>query len=223
MIRSLVLVRHGETDANAAGRTIATSDPPLNDRGRVQAARVGQLLAAMEFELVTTSPRRRCRETAEAIVACQNGRTDVVVNDQLVELGLGAFEGRSVSELREQGLEEVFLAWRQGAPPRYPPGAESFESAAERMSEVFDAIVASGVETALVIGHSHALRILIASRILGGTPDMHRRLFLDNASVTSVFWEVAIPRLAMLNGDVVPTTGVPPIARAVAAASLKLE
>ncbi|MBM3659911.1 MAG: histidine phosphatase family protein, partial [Actinobacteria bacterium] len=41
----LILVRHGQTDANAAGLLLGRTDPPLNDAGRAQAAAVAARVA----------------------------------------------------------------------------------------------------------------------------------------------------------------------------------
>jgi broad specificity phosphatase PhoE len=213
MIRSLYLVRHGETDANAEGRTISTTDPALNDRGTRQAHEVARNLADVKLDLILTSPRRRCTQTANIIANQQAAGPPVQADERLVELGLGAFEGSSVAELQANGLGDVFKGWRQGIPPAFPPGAEHFDTAAARMSHIFDAVLSSDAETALLVGHSHTLRILIATRVLGGTSEMHRRLFLDNASVTRVFWEDTVPRLAILNGSSPIFTTVPPVAR----------
>ena len=217
-MRVLFLVRHGETDENAQGRTIATTDPSLNSRGAAQADAVARTLSSVDIGLIISSPRRRCVQTAEAIAAAQGtaqGRTPSVQLDTgLVEIGLGAFEGRSVDEIRANGLGEVFAAGRRGSPPESPPGGERFDDASARLGAVFDEACRSDVDSVVLVGHSHALRIMIATRILGGTPEMHRRLFLNHASVTSVFWEGETPRLAVLNGSVASDVLAPPVSRA---------
>jgi broad specificity phosphatase PhoE len=209
---SLFLIRHGETDSNAQGRTIATTDSPLNDRGKSQAEAVGEALVGVNVGLILASPRLRCRETADAIARNQVGTPRVVTDQRLVELGLGEFEGRSVEEIRAAGLDDVFTAWRQGTPPEYPPGAELFDDVAVRMGAAFDEAATADVDVVVMVSHSHALRTLIATKVLGGAADGHRRLFLDHATVTSVFWESGTPRLAMLNGSVAQGPKLPPVA-----------
>ena len=59
----LVVIRHGETQANAEGRYLGALDVGLNDTGVAQVARLAQLLAATEapFQRLLTSPLLRAR------------------------------------------------------------------------------------------------------------------------------------------------------------------
>ena len=60
----LLLVRHGETDWNAAGRIQGCTDTPLNARGRAQALALAGRLRDERPQRLYTSPLRRARETA---------------------------------------------------------------------------------------------------------------------------------------------------------------
>ncbi len=199
VVRQLIITRHGQTDANAQGRTIAVTDPDLNDNGRSQAARLGRALSRENIDLVISSPRIRCVTTAEAVVQGQGIPPEFRTDERLVELGMGAIEGLSHAELQRDGLGATFRQWRQGTPPAYPDGAETFDAAASRLDEFFQEVIDVRADRVLLVGHSHALRILLASSVLRGAPESHRRLFLDHATITTVFWEDGQPRLGLLN------------------------
>jgi broad specificity phosphatase PhoE len=87
----LLLVRHGETDWNAAGRLQGHTDTPLNDYGRRQARELAERLATDGADAIYASDLARARETAE-ILAERLGLT-VVVDPQLREKDWGNWEG----------------------------------------------------------------------------------------------------------------------------------
>src|SRR5690606_6630523 len=57
------LVRHGETDWNLERRVQGSSDIPLNETGRRQAARTARLLARRSWDAIYSSPLSRAMET----------------------------------------------------------------------------------------------------------------------------------------------------------------
>lgn len=196
----LILIRHGRTPSNAAQRFVSNEDPTLDEQGIEEAKRLARELSSEAVGSVYCSPMRRARETAECIVGVRPGERPLpVVDNRLMEVGFGSFEGKSSKEIQEEGDRELFLAWRQGVPPRYPPGAERFEDAARRSCAFFDEVVLSADATVVVVGHSHLLRIMVAVSILGSEAHHHRRLKLDSGRMAVVEWEEDVPRLVGLN------------------------
>ena len=59
----IVLVRHGEPEW--VRNELNVVDPPLTDRGHMQAARMGEVLGRERFDIVVASPLRRAIQTAE--------------------------------------------------------------------------------------------------------------------------------------------------------------
>lgn len=105
---TLLLVRHGETDWNAARRIQGSTDIPLNDTGRAQARETAAQLTARFAgirPLVVASDLSRARETAEIIAAAlgvEAPRTYV----PLRERAYGVAEGLTIEEFRTR-----FGAW----------------------------------------------------------------------------------------------------------------
>lgn len=205
MPRRMILVRHGRTEDNAARRMISATNPPLDLFGREQAERVAETLSLIRVGAVFSSPRRRARETAEAIVRGRSEDLVLQLDERLAELGFGAFEGRTEEEIRREGAGDLFEAWRQGEPPHYPEGAETFEAAGERALSFFSSVLTEHSDV-IVVGHGHQLRILLSVAILGTSARSHRRLRLDHGRIAVVEWEGQIPRLALLNALHFPTT-----------------
>lgn len=62
----MYIIRHGETEWNAAGRLQGQTDISLNENG-VRLARItGQALSHVNFDLIITSPLKRARQTADS-------------------------------------------------------------------------------------------------------------------------------------------------------------
>jgi broad specificity phosphatase PhoE len=115
---TLLLVRHGETDWNAAGRLQGHTDRPLNEYGHRQARELADRLAGDGIQAVYASDLSRARETAE-IIAGRLG-LEVITDPDLREKNWGSwegltsderarveFEGESTEEHRERVLRAV--------------------------------------------------------------------------------------------------------------------
>ena len=135
----LIIVRHGQSQANADGLLVGRVDSPLTSLGRRQAAALGEALAARPgvAARIVTSPLQRAMQTAEAIArafetaARSQSSADpgtgvsrevprVVVDPRFVELDYGELDGRAISEL-PPGL---FAHWSSD-PAWRPPGGET--------------------------------------------------------------------------------------------------
>jgi probable phosphoglycerate mutase len=95
-VTTFLLVRHGETDWNAAGRLQGHTDEPLNDYGRRQARELAERLAAEDVDAIYASDLARARETAE-IVGARLG-LPVALDPDLREKHWGTWEGLTGDE-----------------------------------------------------------------------------------------------------------------------------
>ena len=134
---TLVLVRHGETEAIRARRFQGRADTPLSARGRRQAALVAERLAGRALRpplpLPISAPRRivhsplsRAADTAAAIAAALRAAGDdvpVEVAPGLVEIGQGAWQGMRLEEI-EAAHGEALAAWRRSPATAHAPGGE---------------------------------------------------------------------------------------------------
>jgi probable phosphoglycerate mutase len=121
----LLLVRHGETVANAA-RIVQTPDADLSARGVEQARRLAVRLAAMNVERLVSSDLRRAQSTAEHIAAA-TGVKHIEDDARLQERNFGLLRGRSYAEI---GFDIM-------APGFAPPGGESWEDLDARVADLF--------------------------------------------------------------------------------------
>ena len=98
--RSFLCLRHGATDWNRQGLFQGRTDNPLNDDGIAQAHAAAEKLRAVELGQVVSSPLLRAVQTAE-IIASISSKT-VTIDQGLIELDFGSFEGKPVRQLMMQ-------------------------------------------------------------------------------------------------------------------------
>lgn len=102
----LILLRHGESTANALGIGQGRADYPLSDKGREQARLTAQFLKDLApFAALYASPLSRAWETASLL----GDTLDLapVAWDQLVEIDIGELSGRSMAQLKALYPEAV--------------------------------------------------------------------------------------------------------------------
>ena len=91
----IYIVRHGETAKNKAQVLQGRSNAPLNDAGRLQAAKVRDFFAnaGIRFAKVYSSPLTRAVQTGEIIAE----NVPVVTDDRLIEMDYGPYEGMDLN------------------------------------------------------------------------------------------------------------------------------
>jgi 2,3-bisphosphoglycerate-dependent phosphoglycerate mutase len=98
----LLIVRHGESVANAEGRMQGQRDYPLSAAGQKQAAVLGRFLAqaGFKFDAAYTSPLTRAKETALALTTAL-GLPEAELAAELAELHAGGLQGLTHPEITE--------------------------------------------------------------------------------------------------------------------------
>ena len=165
----LYLVRHGETEWNAARRIQGRTDIPLNETGRQQAREAAELLARRRWHGVYTSPLGRARETA-SIIAERLGLDGVTAIDALVERDYGEAEG--------MGFDEIQALYPEGV---RAPGQETREEVAARVvPALLELAERHPGERLVIVSHGGAIRSVLQT----AEPDT-RHPRITNASVHS--------------------------------------
>lgn len=197
----LLLVRHGESEGNAAGVLLGATDSPLTDRGRAQVAVLADALGASTFKRVITSPLSRAWETASALA----GDVPVEVDRRWIEVDYGKFEGEPLGSMPA----EVWRRWRADSSYK-PPGGESLDEVGTRVRAACNELFATPDEGArdpsghvLVVSHVSPIKAAVAWTI-GGVDAMAWRLHLSTASVTRIGWGLGTPVLHGYNQVVDP-------------------
>jgi glucosyl-3-phosphoglycerate phosphatase len=202
-----VLLRHGRTGHNADGVIQGQLDVGLDDVGRTQADRAGQVLAELAPDVVVSSDLSRARDTAQEVVR----RTGVPLrlDPRLRELDLGAWQGLTSQQARERFPDE-HAAWRQGRDVARG-GGETYLQAGERaaacVAEALLDVPAGG--TLLAVTHGGTARAAVAALIELDRDDAWRLAPLGNTCWTVLVEGERGWRLERHNAGLGPVTGVP--------------
>jgi broad specificity phosphatase PhoE len=178
----MFLVRHAESTWNRLKRIQGQKDPHLSPYGKKEARLLAKRFKGLSFDAVYSSPLRRAHETARIIVG---KRGDVVCEDDLKEICLGDWEGKTLRSIRRQ-YGEAFDQWAVRPTRIRIPNGEDFKSFARRVSRALGAIERRHpTGNVLVVCHGGVISTY-ATSILNLPPDDVWCLTVKNASLTII-------------------------------------
>jgi broad specificity phosphatase PhoE len=193
----LILVRHGQTDANASGLLLGRADPPLNETGYRQACALAAALP--RAARIVSSPLRRARHTAAVLAGAAPGAMDadgVEVDGRWIEMDYGDLDGRPATALDDRSWRK----WRQD-PDFVPAGGESLAAVCARVQE---ACVELGDDAArgdvVVVSHVSPIKAAV-TWALGVGHEVGWRMFLADAAVCRIDTSGRVPLLLAFNGS----------------------
>ena len=180
----LHLVRHGETDINAAGRLQGATDSILTERGRRQADDLALAALAWRPVAVYASPLRRARAVAKKIAGLTGA--PLLLEPRLTEMDMGELEGITVQEMRD-GWPDLYAGWRRDASGVTMPGGESLPLVQGRAMAAFEEIDAgyAAGDVVIAVTHNFTIRCIVAA-VLGLPLGNINHLELALGSVSTV-------------------------------------
>ena len=144
MSRTLILLRHGESDWNAKNLFTGWVDVALTDKGRAEAVHGGELLVEHDLlpDVLHTSLLRRAITTAHlALDAADRHWIPVRRSWRLNERHYGALQGKDKKATLEEYGEEQFMTWRRSfdvPPPPIAADDEWSQAGDERYADLGD-------------------------------------------------------------------------------------
>jgi probable phosphomutase (TIGR03848 family) len=193
-VTTLLLVRHGHTDAAGNRLTGWASGIHLNELGHEEAATLAERLEEIPVRAIYSSPLERCRETAAPLAKARS--LPVRIRRALIEVDYGDWTGRPLSHLRRTRLWRQVMFAPSGV--RFP-GGEGLLEVQTRASEAIREIAAEHPRgTVVVVSHADVIRLIVA-HLAGMHPDHLQRLVIDTGSISAVSLGDGIPRLLKVN------------------------
>ncbi len=177
----LFLTRHGETLWNTQKRFQGWKNSPLTEKGIYQGIRLSRVVKNEGIEIIYTSPLERAFATA--ISAKGDMDIPVVVLDELMELSLGEWEGKTYEELKAEDSENFKVYW--SSPIDYiPRGGESYEELTERSRKAVSLMLKES-RGKKILAVTHGMTLMTLIHVLTGK-DLSDILLEDVLPQTSV-------------------------------------
>lgn len=195
MERTLVLVRHGQSEWNLKNLFTGWRDPGLTELGVTEAHEAGRNLKAegFTFDLAFTSNLSRAQRTLDIILG-ELGQTGIPTtrHEALNERDYGDLSGLNKDEARAKWGEEQVYIWRRSYDIA-PPGGESLRDTLARTLPYYVQTILPEVlsgKNVIVTAHGNSLRALIM--VLEG---------LDKKTIVSRELKTGAPMIYQLGPD----------------------
>lgn len=163
----IILIRHGQSTGDVEDRYGGAYDDELSPQGERQAQELAEEMAGLGIETLFASPLKRALQTAQAIrnrVACP-----LHVMDGLRERDrYGLLSGMTKVQAKRDYPD---LAERAKDLFATLPSAESYEAAAQRMSETYADVLAQTRNCSAVLWHGGGMRVLFRDILEQGEPE----------------------------------------------------
>lgn len=192
----IILIRHGQTDANKEGRFQGASDAPLNEMGLSQAQALGRHLCGQALVAVYSSPQTRAMQTATPIAEAKGLPIQTV--EGIRELDIGELDGLHGPDLRDR-YPHILEQWRTNVGALTMPGGESIVGLQERTWKAILQIRDMHPEgTVAAISHNFAIQSILL-KALGMDLRNFQRIRQDLAAITELDFANGDPVLRSLN------------------------
>ncbi len=196
MARTLVLLRHGQSEWNLLNLFTGWKDPGLTERGygEARAAGAGLKKLGLHFDRAFVSDLARARDTLETTQEVLGQHLEPVVSKALRERDYGDLSGLNKDEAREKWGAEQVKIWRRSYDTS-PPGGESLRDTVARTLPYYCQAILPCVlrgDNVLVVAHGNSLRALVM--VLDG---------LNPTTIPTVEIQTGVPLVYQIGPDAI--------------------
>ena len=190
----LLLIRHGESEANRMGRFAGHSDFPLTQKGRLQAECTADYIART-YTVDRVYASDLCRAYDTALAVARRFSLPVVADEELREIFAGEWEGLPFDEIRLRFARD-FEIWMRDVGNAACTGGEKVSDLQSRVMAALLHISKENPGKTVAIG-THATPIRATECALRGKSlsEMFSVPWVSNASVTELSYEGGSLRL----------------------------
>jgi probable phosphoglycerate mutase len=171
-------------------------DPPLSTRGELQAAALAEHLAHSADPPLDIVSSPLLRATSTAVVVAQRLKLDVRIDERLIEISHGQWEGLLKSTV-ERRWPDMMAAWRTAPESVTFPGGESLSDVARRWN-AFVRDVKRFQAPLVIVTHDVIVRLAVLGA-RGEPLSSFGSLIAENAALTELDGENGGLRLVRFN------------------------
>ncbi|MCX6013183.1 MAG: histidine phosphatase family protein [Chloroflexi bacterium] len=183
ILTRVLLVRHGQTEANIKNYYMGWSEEDLNQTGYKQVHLLAARLSRLPVKAVYSSPLKRAFNTATIIA--EPHKVEVVTMDKLKEINLGEWQGLYAEDIMHR-WPDLWKQSRTDPSDLTLPGGESYAQVVNRAIAAFEQILADNLgKHVVLVTHDVVIRVL-AAYTLGVSNSIYRRMTIGNASISTV-------------------------------------
>ena len=191
--QEVLLIRHGESTANASGVWQGQLDFSLSEEGRLQAAEAGRALKGTSISGIYASPLLRAFETAEIVAREAGFPGEIVPEPGLMERHGGVLEGHTWAEQEANNPKFVqkFLSLPEEERWAFA-GAETDEEILTRFGDTLSKILSrhpSSAGSLVVVSHGGVMRAFLRERF--GPTVLPGDQRAPNASFTRILFDAS--------------------------------
>ncbi|NNC73993.1 MAG: histidine phosphatase family protein [Acidimicrobiia bacterium] len=177
----IVLMRHGQTEANAAGVWQGRLPGVLDAVGLAQAQDLTGFVP--QLDALYASPLQRAIDTAGPL-AVERG-LEIEIHEDLAEMAMGQWEGLTTAEIQDRDPAIWTALYEKGEDVARGSDGETFGGVAARMRRAIDEIAAANQgRTIGIVSHGAALRAFLGTVLGFGFPGRNVIPSMENTAVS---------------------------------------
>lgn len=196
---NLYITRHGETKWNTEGRLQGWLNSPLTEKGIRQGQQLHQAVKMYDIQKIYSSPSERALKTAISA----KGKLDVEIElmDELKEMNMGQWEGKTLEQIKEREPENFENYWLR--PHLFVKNTgENFDEMLARTRKALDRIVKENpAGNVLIVTHGVTLKALMSHFSSEGFIKFWTKPVVEQASISMVRVEDLDKGEILLYGD----------------------
>lgn len=174
------ILRHGEPEGEDCFRGSGV-DHPLTELGWQQMQTA--IAQNTQWDLIISSPLSRCHDFAKKISAEMG--IELIVDEQLKEIGFGVWEGRTKKDIQLHDAD-AYKKFRLNPVQNRPAGAEPLEKFSNRIWHKLEALASQHQsKRVLIIAHAGVIRVVIAKTLGLALDDVYNQLKIEYAATIS--------------------------------------